>query len=121
MEEANNVFDVEVSGETLIVTPQKNLSELAIGNIDSSGKAILDRFVKEQLKNVIVDLHKTDYYGSSALGFFLKLWKKVRQQGGHMALCNISEHEKEILRVMKMHHLWPICASRQDALRRMTI
>jgi anti-anti-sigma factor len=121
MAEANGVFEVEVSGETLIITPQKDLSELAYESIETSGKTILDRFVKEQLKNVIVDLHKTDYYGSSALGFFLKLWKRVRQQNGHMALCNISEHEKEILRVMKLHHLWPICSSRQDALRRMTI
>src|SRR3974377_258507 len=115
MAEASNVFDVEVSGETLIVIPQKDLSELAFGSIEASGKLILERFVKEELKNVVVDLHKTDYYGSSALGFFLKRWKKVRQQGGHMALCNISEHEKEILRVMKLHHLWPICSSRQDA------
>jgi anti-anti-sigma factor len=121
MATTNGVFEVEESGETLIITPQQDLSGLAFEGIEANGKAVLERLGREKFKNVVIDLHKTDYYGSSALGFFLKLWKRVRQQGGHMALCNISEHEKEILRVLKLDHLWSICASRQEALRRMTV
>ena len=115
------VFDVELDGETLILTPQKDMSELAYEDIETGGKAIMERLATGQVKNVIIDLHKTDYYGSTALGYFLKFWKRIRQKGGHMALCNVSEHEKEILRVTKLHHLWPICSSRQDAMRRMTV
>jgi hypothetical protein len=32
------------------------------------------------IKNVVLDFHKTDYYGVTALGFFVKLWKKVMQK-----------------------------------------
>jgi anti-anti-sigma factor len=68
------------------------------------------------IKNVVLDFHKTDYYGSTALGFFLKLWKRVRNRNGRMAFCNVSDHENEILRITKLDHLWLICSSRVEAL-----
>jgi len=60
--------------------------------------------------------HKADYYGSTALGFFLKLRQRVRRWNGRMALCNVSDHEKEILQITKLDHLWPISSSRIEAL-----
>jgi anti-anti-sigma factor len=69
------------------------------------------------IKNVIVDFAMTDFFGSSALGMLLSVRKEVHVRGGRMALCNLSEHEVEILGVTKLDHLWPICTSRTEALR----
>ena len=33
-----------------------------------------------------------------------------------MAFCNVSNHEKEILQITRLDHLWPICSSRSEAL-----
>jgi hypothetical protein len=33
-----------------------------------------------------------------------------------MAICNVSEHEREILDVTRLSKLWPLCASREEAL-----
>ena len=63
----------------------------------------------------IMDFHKTDYYGSTALGFFVKLWKRVRERNGRMIFCNVSEQEREILTVMRLDKLWAIRASRDEA------
>jgi anti-anti-sigma regulatory factor len=63
-----------------------------------------------------MDFCKTDYYGSTALGFFMKLWKRVKTQNGRMAFCNVSGHEKYILTVMNLDSLWPICSTRAEAL-----
>jgi stage II sporulation protein AA (anti-sigma F factor antagonist) len=69
------------------------------------------------IKNVVVDLCRTDYCGSTALGLIVRLWRRVRQNGGRMALCNLSEHEREIFAIAKLDSLWPICLSREDALQ----
>jgi anti-anti-sigma factor len=66
---------------------------------------------------VVLDFRKTDYYGSTALGFFVKLWKRVRDRDGRMAFCGVSDHEREILRVTHLDGMWPICSSREEAVQ----
>jgi hypothetical protein len=34
-----------------------------------------------------------------------------------MAFCGVSDHEREILKVTKLDGLWPICDSREEALK----
>ena len=109
-------FQIELSGDTLIVIPLVDLREIAFPQIESGAKAVLDSLEASRAKNVVLDFHKTDTYGSTALGFFVKLLKRARSRGGQMAFCNVSEHERDILRTTKLDHSWPICASREEAL-----
>lgn len=111
------VFEFEQVGETLIVTPTTDLRELAYEQIETGATEVLGLLNQASIKNVILDFRKTDCYGSTALGFFVRLWKRVRQRHGSLAFCNVSEHEKEILRVTKLNQLWPICSSREEALQ----
>lgn len=112
----SGIFQMEQEGDTIIVVPTVDLQELDYQRIEEEARKILDLLNGTGIKNVVLDFHKTDYYGSTALGFFLKLWKRVRRQNGRMAFCNGSEHEKEILQIAKLDHLWPICSSRTEAL-----
>jgi hypothetical protein len=50
------------------------------------------------------------------MGFFMKLWLRVRRCSGRMAFCNMSDHEKEILHITKADSLWSMCSSRKEAL-----
>jgi anti-anti-sigma factor len=117
MTAAAGAFEVELAGETLIVTPVMDLRELDFSGIEAGAREILDRLGNSTIKNVVLDFHKTDYYGSTALGFFVKLWKRVKERKGRMALCCLSEHEREILAVTKLDGVWPICSSRQEAIK----
>jgi anti-anti-sigma factor len=110
------VFDIEVEGETIIVTPAEDLGELGFQQIGADGKEVLALLERSPARNVVVDFRRTDYYGSTALGFFVRLWKRVRGRNGRMAFCNVSAHEKEILRVAKLDQLWPVCSTREEAL-----
>ncbi len=113
---AGGIFEIEPQGDTLIVAPVVDLSELDYQRIDAGAGEILGLLNGGGIKNVVLDFHRTDYYGSSALGFFLKLWKRVRIRDGRMAFCNVSDHERDILRATKLDHLWPILPSRSEAL-----
>ena len=117
MATANGVFEFERMGQTLIVTPLTDLRELDFREIEAGASELLRLLGNDTIKNVVVDFHKTDYYGSTALGFFVKLWKRVRERGGRMAFCGVSDHEREILRITRLDGLWPICPSREEALQ----
>ena len=113
---AGGIFEIEQEDDTIIVVPAVDLRELDYQRIEAGARRILDLLNGTGIKNVVLDFHKTDYYGSTALGFFVKLWKRVRRRNGRMAFCNVSDHEKEILQITKLDHLWPICSSRSEAL-----
>ena len=113
---AGGVFEVERDGDTIVVLPAADLRELDYLRIEAGARAVLQMLYGPGIKNLVVDFDKTDYYGTTALGFFLRFWKAARERAGRMAFCNLSAHEQEILRVTNLDHLWPICSSRAEAL-----
>jgi anti-anti-sigma factor len=110
------LYELEQQGETLVVTPTTDLQELRYEEIEGGAGDVLRWLDGGPIRNVVLDFHRTAYYGSTALGFFIKVWKRVRSRGGRMAFCNVSKLEREILQVTKLDGLWPVCASRAEAL-----
>src|SRR5206468_31246 len=101
----------------IIVTPAADMGELDNERINAAMKVVLELVTNSTVKNLVMDFHRTNYYGSTALGFFVRLWKTISSRKGRMAFCNASEHEKEILKVTKLDSLWSICATREESLR----
>jgi anti-anti-sigma factor len=111
------IFEIETAGPTIIVTPRTDLEELEYQEIEAGAAEILTLLQLPPFKKIIFGFHRTDTYGSAALGFFVKVWKRVKSGNGQMAFCNVSAHEMEILRITKLDHVWRICSSREEALR----
>ena len=111
------VFDVVIAGDTAIVTPRSDLREFEFEAIETGTSRVLAHLRRSPVTNLVLDFGRTDCCGSTALGSFIRFWKLIRSRGGRMALCNVSEHEKEILRVTNLDGLWPICASLEEAIR----
>jgi anti-anti-sigma factor len=65
---------------------------------------------------VVVDFAHTDYPGSTALGMLTRLFVTVRHRGGRLALCNVSDHQREVLDMVGLAGLWPVYSSREEAL-----
>ena len=116
MNNAEPVFKIEFQGDTLVLIPTRDLRELDYTSIASGSRAVLQTLESGSARNLVMDFAGTDSYGSTALAFFVRLWKRVSERGGKMAFCNLSDHEKEILAVTRLDHLWPICESRAEAL-----
>lgn len=106
----------EIVGDTLIVKARQDLREFDSNDIDSEGERIVQLLDDPGLRNVLIDLSGTDYYGSSALNWFLRLDKKTHAKNGQLVLVGLSEHEREILHVTKLDSRWTVCKTRADAL-----
>jgi anti-anti-sigma factor len=114
---SNDLFDIKRDGDVLVIIPTADLRESAYESLEAGAKVIFEGLAAPGVKGVVLDFHRTDYYGSTALGLFLRVWKRVRSRGLRMAFCNVSEHEKEILAVTRLDTLWPICRTRPEALQ----
>ena len=116
----NATFHIEHHENTLVLTPLIDLGELESDRILSDGQTALDLLANTVAKNIVIDFEKIDYFGSCALGYFVQLWSRMRHHGGRMALCNLSNKERQVLDVTRLDTLWSICESRDDALRAVT-
>lgn len=117
MPDEADLFELECREDTLIITPTGDLSEFQFREMTEQAKQVFEQLESSQtIQNVVVDFQRTDYFGSTALGLFVQLWLKVCRRGGRMALCNLSEREREILQITHLDSMWPICDSLEQAL-----
>lgn len=117
MDKPSGFFDIDKRGDVLIVTPAGDMGELEFELINLGIKEVLHAIQESSVKSLVMDFRKTTYFGSTALGFFLRVWKTISMRNGRMAFCNTSEHEREILKVTKLDTLWEICSTQADALQ----
>ncbi len=100
----------------LVLIPRSNLDEIALQQIYAEADEVLKTLDQALGTSIVIDCENTDFFSSSALGFFMKLWLRVRVRDGRMAFCNLSPQEKEVLHLTKTDTLWKIGASRNEAL-----
>lgn len=110
------IFTSEMQGNVLVVAAQAEISSLQF-DIDDQMTAVLTTLQQTGARNLLLDLQRSGYFGTAMLGAMVKVWKKVSQGGGQMALCNVSDGIQEVLRLTKLQTLWPIHANREAALR----
>jgi anti-anti-sigma factor len=116
MHTAADIFEVDREGDTVVLTPQADLREMAWREIEHAGEEVLRLLDDRGVRNVVIDLCRTTYYGSTALGVFARLWHKARERSGRLAFCNVSEREQEILATAGLVGLWPVYPSREAAV-----
>ncbi len=110
------IFARQTFGSTLVLNPLIHLGSLNEPEIAVETQDLLDFLTRSASANLVIDLANGDYLGTSMLGAFVKLWKRVSQRGGRLALCNVSEGVVQVLRMTKLQAVWPIYSSREQAL-----
>ena len=111
-----DLFLTEEINNTFTVTPIGDLGDLHFEELSVGGDRLVTQYeAKSQLANVLVDFCNTSYFGSSTISVLLKLWQRVQARGGRMVFCCMTDDEVEILEVVQLIQLWPMCATRDDA------
>lgn len=112
----NDSFEFDRDGDTIVMTVLTDLREFEFARIEEDTQEAVGLLEETPAKNIVIDFSQTEYFGSTALGCFMRLYKKSRFLGGHMAFCGISEGELEVLRTTRLDTLWPICDTLAEAL-----
>ena len=116
MGKEKSTLEIEVDGETVILTPKRKLGELEFQDSKESIEAVNQLVDETDARYVLIDFHKIDYVSSSALGSFIQTWKKLERKGGQLVLCSVPEHITKLLKLTTLDKKWPSYPSREEAL-----
>ncbi len=115
--ESGDVFTIEQHGDVTVV-----LASAALENLDPTLVGPAAEFILAPLRGregplVVIDLTEVDYFGSVFLQLLLKCWNLVaKREGGQMVLAGVSKRARELLHITSLDMIWPIYASRQEAI-----
>jgi len=113
---SEDAFVIQYQGEFIILEVSS-----AIESLDQSMGGVLADIVLGPIRAaehpmLIVDLSKVELFGSIFLSILMRAWKNCVTRGGMMVLCGVGEHVRELLSIVRMDRLWPIYATRGEAM-----
>ncbi len=114
-------FATERAGNTLIALPTGSVRSLAGPEFAVDRTALVEKIRDPDVRSVVVDFANVEYFGSLLLDTLCMAWKHARECGAGMALCNVSTLGQEILRKAKLNVLWPVFATREQAVEAMQL
>ena len=66
---------------------------------------------------VVIDLTNTEYVDSAGLGTLVLLNKEARAAGGCLVLAGLSEHVRDLLRLVRLDEVFTIASTVEEAAR----
>ena len=66
----------------------------------------------------VLDLGGLHYAGSSVLGLLVNVRQRVKQSGGRLVLCGLSEHTLQVFRTCSLERLFTIRRTTDEAVDR---
>lgn len=113
---AQRLFLTEQDGNVLIIAPQGDVGSLDDQEIQADLSELLQQLRTCEPCSVLIDLEHAPYFGSTMLGALIKVWRHASGANGRVVVCNVSEFVRDILNVTKLDVVWPVFATRQQAL-----
>ena len=106
----------EVSSTTAIVSfPVANLDA---GNAKDFRDAMLPVTASRDI--VVIDMTALNFVDSSGLGAFLSCLRSMNGKGGQLRLFGMTKPVKALFELVRMHRIFTIYNSREEALEEMT-
>ena len=110
------VFHVDHTGPTMIVSPRGPAMNYLYKDVHTESNGLLEEFLLNKRSHVVVDLSQVDYIDSIIIGSLIRLLQKARTSGGQAVFCSASANMQSILSCIKIGSLWPLFATREEAL-----
>jgi anti-sigma B factor antagonist len=92
---------------------------ILVDELDASNAGELKRDIGPILEThnrIIIDLDRVRFVDSSALGAILSGLRHMAAKGGDLKLCCLSKHVKAAFELVRLHRVFEIFSSREDAV-----
>ena len=101
-----------VGDVTVAVVPMEELDASNAADFKRDVGPLLDATSK-----LVLDLSRLRFVDSSGLGAFISCLRKLNAKGGDMKLCAMSKQVRAVFELVRMHRIFDICATREEAVR----
>jgi anti-sigma B factor antagonist len=88
--------------------------------LDASNSAEFKRDVAPLLETtmeLVLDLSRLRFVDSSGLGAFISCLRKLNAKGGDVKLCGMSKQVRAVFELVRLHRVFDICGTREEAVR----
>ncbi|MGH9760008.1 MAG: STAS domain-containing protein [Blastocatellia bacterium] len=107
--------------ETQIETVGKVAVMVVEGDsLDASNSRDFKRSAMEVVQNhskVVFDLSGLEFVDSSGLGVILSCLRHLNSSGGDLKLCGMTKPVRALFELVRMHRIFEIFSTREDAIR----
>jgi anti-anti-sigma factor len=110
------LFEIEHVDETLILNLRRGVESIEFADDPPAVHELIELLRSHPVRYIVVDCHDIDFLRSTALGFFVTIWQRIKDRGGSMVFCNTSEKGRQVLAATKLALIWPVYDTRGDAL-----
>jgi len=95
------------------------IATVAVDELDASNSAEFKRDIGTVLQtqsNLVLDLSQLRFVDSSGLGAMLSCLRQVTAKGGDLKLCAMSKQVRALFELVRMHRIFDIYGTRDEAV-----
>ncbi|MSR56706.1 MAG: anti-sigma factor antagonist [Planctomycetaceae bacterium] len=71
---------------------------------------------------VVLDLSNTTFFGSSFIELIFRVWNRLQARpGGSFAICGLTSHCLEVLKITHLDTLWRLYPTREEAVEALLV
>ena len=113
---ASDVFRVDSSGGTLIISPVGDINSLSAELLEEAAEMMTELIEGHESPMLVIDLVGVPSCGSVFMSFLLRCHKAVKTRGGEMVLSSASKMMQELLSLTRLDTVWAVYRTRAEAL-----
>ena len=123
MNQKKQIFEFEQAGDVLILVAHGPFMEFRDSDIRDGYNEAYRRLHEPDIRHLLVDFSKLEYFGSTFVGILIRLAKKARSNQGEAALCHLSPSMADMLKTLmllentKTDFYWVPFENREAALK----
>jgi anti-anti-sigma factor len=103
-------------GKATIVVLGLGYDSLDDASLQEFGEQLLREAEQADPPCLVLDLGRTDYIGSRFVEALVRVWRRLKQRGGTLALCGVQPFCLEVLKVTRLDQVWAVYPSRREAI-----
>jgi anti-sigma B factor antagonist len=101
-----------IDGVTVAALPVEELDSSNAGDFKRDVGPLLEAHTK-----LVFDLKRVRFVDSSGLGAFISCLRQLNAKGGDLKLCGMSKQVRAVFELVRMHRIFDICGTREEAVR----
>ena len=104
-------FDT-MNGAAVAAVPVEELDASNAGDFKRDIAPVLEANTK-----LVLDLSRLRFVDSSGLGAFISCLRKLNAKGGDLKLCGMSKQVRAVFELVRMHRIFDIYGTKEEAVR----
>jgi anti-sigma B factor antagonist len=97
---------------TVALVPMEELDAGNAAEFKSDVAPLLEATTK-----LVFDLSRLRFVDSSGLGALISCLRKLNAKGGDVKLCGVSKPVRAVFELVRMHRIFDICGTREEAVQ----